>query len=329
MKIISLFPAEHHDAFWTDANRAHAARLGDLVAYPAAGFSAAEFIGAHSDAEVLLTTWDSPRIDAGLIAALPRLKVLGHAAGSVRSIFDAAAWDRDIVVLTGARSIGRFVGEMTLTLALCGLRRVVEQHHVIQNDGWRDPELIAQTLFGARVGLAGFGFTARHAARLLKVFTDDIHAYDPFVSDAEMRDEGVQRATLEEIFSTCKVISLHLPNFAETRNIVNGALLHRMQAQSVLVNTSRGAVIATDELVSFLRERPDVVALLDVTEPEPPPAGHALRTLPNIVLTPHISGAQDIGRPDILHSVLDDLEAVLGGRTPLAAVTAEIRERMA
>ena len=144
-----------------------------------------------------------------------------------------------------------------------------------------------------------------------------------------MRALGVTPATLEDIFSTCKVVSLHLPDFPATRNIINRAMLSRLQPHSILVNTSRGAVIDTDEFVPFLCDRTDVVALLDVTEPEPLPPGHALRTLPNVVLTPHISGAQQVGREAILCAVLDDLESVLAGRKPQAAVSAQNRERMA
>jgi phosphoglycerate dehydrogenase-like enzyme len=329
MKIVSLFPEEHHSVFWTADNLQRVKRLGELIACSVADFSIDAFTSEHTDAEVILTTWGSPRISAEIIGALPRLRVLAHAAGSVKTIFDAAAWERNIVVLTAAEAIGRFVGEMTLTLALCGLRHIVQNHQTIQNGGWSNPAFEAHTLFDARVGLAGFGFTARHAARLFKVFTGDIRAYDPFVAEDEMRALGVGPGTLDEIFETCKVVSLHLPNFPETRHLINAELLNRLQPDSVLVNTARGAVIATDELVSFLRERNDVVALLDVTDPEPLPVDHVLRTVPNVVLTPHISGGAYNMRPVFLKAVLDDLEAVLTGREPQAAVAPDKRERMA
>lgn len=329
MKIISLIHPEIRDVFWTTDNIAHAARIGEVVEYPLEGFDSAAFIRAHPDTEIIITSWSSPNISPEIVTGLPRLRMLAHAAGSVRGIFDKSAWDDGVTVLTGAGTIGRFVGEMTLTMALCGLRRIVQHNESTGRGRWHPAEARCQTLFDARVGLAGFGFAARHAARLFRGFTADIFAYDPYVSGEEMRESGVHAASLEQIFSSSRVLSLHLPNLPSTRHMITPQLLNSMPEGAVLVNTARGAVVDHELLAEFLRNRTDIVALLDVTDPEPLPEGHELRRLPNVVLTPHISGGADGSRALILHNLLNDIEAVLAGEDAPSIVTAANRERMA
>jgi phosphoglycerate dehydrogenase-like enzyme len=99
------------------------------------------------------------------------------------------------------------------------------------------------------------------------------------------------RCSLDELFARCSVVSNHLPNNAETRGMLTYALFSKMLPYATFLNTGRGAQVVEDDLVRILSERPDLTAILDVTDPEPSPAGHAFYTLPNCILTPHIAGS--------------------------------------
>ena len=104
---------------------------------------------------------------------------------------------------------------------------------------------------------------------------------------------GLRLVTLEELFARCDVVSLHVPLLPSTRGLVTARLVASMKPNATLINTARGAILEP-AVVSVLSQRPDLQAVLDVTDPEPLPAGSLLRSLPNVTLTPHVAGS--VGR---------------------------------
>jgi phosphoglycerate dehydrogenase-like enzyme len=111
------------------------------------------------------------------------------------------------------------------------------------------------------------------------------------MSPERAEDIGVCKVSLEVAFRDAYVVSNHLRDTTDTRGLLTGELFASMRPGATFINTGRGRTVATDELVSVLRDRPDLIALLDVTEPEPLPPGHALWTLPNVYLSSHIAGS--------------------------------------
>ena len=140
---------------------------------------------------------------------------------------------------------------------------------------------------------------------------------------------GVQKATLEEIFASCEIVSNHAPNIPETVGMLTYDLFSRMQKGATFINTGRGATVNEPDMIRFLSERGDVCALLDVTWPEPPVAGSPLYTLPNVFLTPHIAGS--IGREVMLMGelCLDEFARYKKGEPLLYEVTLEQLARLA
>ena len=145
--------------------------------------------------------------------------------------------------------------------------------------------------FGIRVGLIGAGMVGKAVCRLLKPYSIDLLVYDPYLSDDAARSLGVRKATLEEIFTTCIVVSNHVPNLPSNRGMFDYRLFSLMQENATFINTGRGAQVIEADLIKVLKERPDLTALLDVTFPEPPEPNSELYTLPNCILTPHIAGS--------------------------------------
>ncbi|GAA1533002.1 hydroxyacid dehydrogenase [Kribbella lupini] len=250
-----------------------------------------------ADVDVLVTSWGGPQLTAELLAAAPRLKLVLYGAGSVRSIVTPGSWARGIRVTTANEVIAASVAEFTLAQVLYALKH-----------GWRyvlGSRALGESLpratnepgaNGSIVGLMSFGATGRATARLLSRHELVLQTYDPYVDPAVATSLGVRQVSLEELFATSDVVSLHAPVLAATRKVVGAELLRSMKPDATLINTARGALIDEDALTAVLRERTDLFAVLDVTDPEPPLPGSPLFTLPNVVVTPHLAGTLNTER---------------------------------
>jgi phosphoglycerate dehydrogenase-like enzyme len=142
-----------------------------------------------------------------------------------------------------------------------------------------------------------------------------ILAFDPTVTTVESARIGVELVDLPALFARSDVISLHAPLLPSTIGLVGAEHLRRMKPHATFVNTARGAIVREHELVSVMRERPDLTALLDVTDPEPAPADSPLRNLPNVFITPHIAGARHREIALVGRVVLEELARYLSGQS--------------
>jgi phosphoglycerate dehydrogenase-like enzyme len=294
-------------------------------------FTQEELLELIRDVDAVLTTWGAPKFTPEVLSAAPRLKVIAHAAGTVKPFVSAAAFARGIVVTNSAGVIARYVGEMALLLTLACLRDLTRYDRGLKEGrAWRvEGAAPPDTLRERRVGLVGFGATAREFAALLPPFHVELLCYDPAVDSSVMAAFGGKPASLEEILTTCKVISLHAASIPSTRHLLSAERLRMIPDGTILVNTARGALIDTAALVAELRTG-RFKAALDVFDPdEPLPPDHPLRELPNVILTPHMSGPVtsrywEMGR----HSV-ENVRIVLSGGVPPGAITPAQYETMA
>jgi phosphoglycerate dehydrogenase-like enzyme len=121
--------------------------------------------------------------------------------------------------------------------------------------------------------------------------------------------------SLEELFESSEVVSLHAPLLSETEGMVLGSHLASMKRNATLINTSRGAIVREAVMVETLEERPDLWAVLDVTHPEPPEPGSRLYDLPNVVLRPHIAGSLGSECRRMGRLVVDELRRYVAGES--------------
>ena len=209
----------------------------------------------------------------------------------MRPFVTEAFWSRGIT-LTCAKFINAIpVAEFALGAVLLSLKRTWHHAAEVRRLGNYPPRLDAPGGFRSRIGLISFGLIARRLRALLEPFELDVSVYDPFLTPDQARAANVTALTLEEIFRTCDIVSLHAPMIAETRGMITGALIRSMKPGATFINTARGALVDEEAMISVLRDRPDLTALLDVARQEPPAAGSPLYTLPNVVLTPHLAGS--------------------------------------
>jgi len=275
------------------------------------------FLLAHAGAaEILITGWDTAALDAEVVAAAPNLKLVVHSAGSVKNLVSDAMWDRGIRITSAAPMLAIGVAEFCLGLMLTASKRVDWLANRIRQGGWRDPLTAhgeAFEIYGQNVGIIAASAVGRNLIRLLKPFGCRIQLFDPYCSAAQAKALGVTKVdTLDAIFSACRVVSLNAPVTDETTAMIRGRHFALLPEGAVFINTARGVLIDEPEMIAELRKG-RFVACLDVTHPEPPAADSALRTLPNVLLTPHIAGAIASNLTRQGNFVNEEIRAYLGG----------------
>lgn len=250
-----------------------------------------------NDVEIVFSGWDGPKIDTEFLRSAPNLKLVLYGAGSVRSIVSEAFWDRNVRISSAFEMNAIPVSEYTLAMIILGLKRAFALNRAVLNRHHYVPLYLDQSesvpgAYGSTVGLVSLGMIGNMVCRRLQSLSVRVVAHDPYVSEAQVQELGVDRlVSLNELFSRCDVVTIHTPLLPETRHMIRGEHVKAMKQGAVLINSSRGGVVHQDELISVLKERPDLQAVLDVTDPEPPPHDSPLYELPNVFLTPHIAGS--------------------------------------
>lgn len=268
-----------------------------LVAPPiAADRVLAEPPGWLAAVDVVFSGWGGPRFDAALLARMPSLRAVFYGAGSLRPIVTDALWQRPITVCNAAAMNAQPVIEFAFGAILLSFKRAWHQDRAARAQRAFRPLLgePCATGYGAVVGLVSLGLIGRGVAEKLRGCDVTVLAYDPTLSPGVAAKLGVTAVSLEELFERSDIVSLHTPLLPETTGMVDAPLLASLRPGATLINTARGGLVVEPDLIACLRARPDVQAILDVTEPEPPARASPLYDLPNVFLTPHIAGS--IGR---------------------------------
>lgn len=263
-----------------------------------------------SDVKVVMAIRERTRLDARTLARFPQLELVLQTGGHAYHLDARAARERGILVALGRRAVAAraAVSELTIMLAIAALRRVPEAHHTMASGGWST--LIGRTLAGRRLGLLGTGRHGQQVARVAQVLGMEVVAW---ARPGGTGAAGIRRIELDELLATSDVISIHLRLSDQSRGLLDRERLRRCKAGAILVNTARGPIVDEDALVEVLRDGPLAAAGLDVFTEEPLPADSALRSLPNVVLTPHIGWTVEEVFDEFASIAADQLEAYLAG----------------
>lgn len=251
-----------------------------------------EHIGALHDLDVIFSTWGMFPVEEKYLDQMPHLKAVFYAAGTVKG-FAEPFLTRGIQVISAADANGEFVADYAasqIQLAAMGF------FHNLRVDCFNarafHQGVPCTGLFGIRVGLIGAGLIGRRTIEKLRLPEIEICVYDPYLSKEEEEKLQVTKLSLEEIFATCQVVSNHAPNIPETENMLKKDHFLSMLPGSTFINTGRGHTVDEPAMIEALKDRPDVVALLDVTYPEPPAEDSPLFRMKNIYHTSHIAGSK-------------------------------------
>ncbi|WP_433173745.1 hydroxyacid dehydrogenase [Actinoallomurus sp. CA-150999] len=278
-------------------------------------FDQPEIAQALADTEILITGWGSPRLDDAVLAAAPQLRAVLHAAGSVRDLVGDACWERGLLVSSAAQANAMPVAEYTVASVLMAGKGVFDARERYRADpAYRRPEDdLALGNYGRRVGLIGASRVGRRVLELLRPYDLTLTLADPYLDAAEAGRLGAELLPLDELLRTSTIISVHAPDIPQTRGLLDRRRLALIPDGGVLINTARGALIDHDALIDELVDG-RISAVLDVTDPEPPPADSPLFQLSNVFLTPHIAGSMGNELERLGRSAVEELERLTAGR---------------
>ena len=284
-------------------------------------------VEALQDADAVVLVRDRTPMDAALVARLPRLRYLmftGTRNATLTADALAALAERNIPVSHTEWGPSKdSTCELTWSLILGATRQLVVQAGRLQRGQWRaeQPEPLADVLHGQTLGLVGLGEIGGRVARVGHALGMKVITWSPRMTPERAAEKGATAVPLDELLGTSKVVSLHLVPTAPTRQLLNAERLALMQPDSLLVNTSRSALIDSAALLKALALGQPGFAALDVFDAEPLPANDPLRQLPNVLLTPHLGFVTDPVYRRFAAGVTESLGAWLTGK-PLVRVLA-------
>jgi len=243
-------------------------------------------------ADACLTCWGTPGFTDELIDANPKLRLIAHAAGSVKHHITKNFWDR-MRISSNAAIIAKDVAQTVLAyiqFTITGLWVFAQNTRAGEWTGGEAAKFKTRKLDCCTVGVVGASHVGREVIRLLKPYNCKVNLYDPLISDFEIEALGVTIVRdLNELIKTSDVLTLHAPAIESTRHMINKDNAPLIKNGALFINTARGMLVDEEALVKEL-ETGRFFACIDVTDPEPPSAGHPFRKLKNVILTPHIAG---------------------------------------
>lgn len=232
-------------------------------------------------------------IDAEVIAAMDRAKVIVRYGVGYDNVDIAAAAARGIPVLNIPDYCVHEVADHALALILATNRQVVPNALHLRDGQWgmATPLANVHALASQTVGVVGFGRIGREVVRRLLAFRARVLVFDPAVDAAEITAAGAEPASIDDVLTQSDIITPHCPSLTQTKRMFNAAAFAKMKPGAVFVNVTRGDLADSDDLLAALQSGHLGSAALDVFDPEPIPADHPIRSLPNVILAAHIAWA--------------------------------------
>ena len=231
------------------------------------------------------------QVKAPVIQAARNLKVIGRAGTGVDNIDLEAATKKGIVVMNtpGGNSIS--VAEHTIALLLSLARYLPQASSSARQGKWDKKQFTGFELKDKTLGVVGLGRIGIEVVRRAKAFQMNLVVYDPFVSDRLAKDLNIKMVSLDQLFASSDIITLHVPLVDATRNLINAQSIAKMKDGVYLINTARGELIQESDLALALNSGKVAAAGLDVFSVEPPTPEHPLLKHPRVIATPHIAAS--------------------------------------
>jgi phosphoglycerate dehydrogenase-like enzyme len=305
-------------------------RLGELVTLGAdPWFATLDGDAARArlaEVEVLVTSWGAPALTPELLAAAPRLRAVFHCAGSVRALVTDEVWRRGLLVTSGADANAVPVVEFTLAMVILAGKKApfiaaarAAPPSLSGSARWGDLSNLRRT-----VGVVGFSRIGRLVVERLRANLEDVSVLvsDPHADPDDVAAAGGELVDLPTLLPRVDVLTLHAPALPSTVGMIGREQLSLLPDHATLVNTARGALVDHDALADECGSG-RLFAILDVTEPEPLPPDSPLRSMPTVLVTPHLAGSLGTEVHRLTDRALDDLARWCGGEPVVDRVTAE------
>lgn len=281
--------------------------------------------------EIAFSTWGMPQFTKEEIAEyMPDLKAVFYSAGTVQ-YFARPFLESGIKVYSAFAANAVPVAEYTvaqISLAAKGFFQAAKYYRILPLRSLAFAQS-STGCFGCKVGLVGLGAIGKMVAERLKAFDVEVYACDPFIPEETAKELGVTLVDMDTLFSECDIISNHLANKPELKNIFNAKLFKKMKKHSTFINTGRGAQVAEYSLALSLLLHPSRTFVGDVLKKEFFPYINPLFWVPNAILTPHIAGSIGNEPQRMAYYMMEEMESFLSSAPTRYEVTLEALERMA
>ncbi len=249
-----------------------------------------------------------------VIESCPQLRVIARNGVGYDAVDVAAATEHGIAVTVTPGANQESVAEHTFALMLALARAVVPQHTAMGDGQFR--RLAGVPLRGRTLGLVGLGRIGREVAIRAAAFRMRILAHEPLPDKRFVEEHRIALVPLEQLLAESDFVSLHVPLTKESRNLIDARALSRMKPTALLINTARGGLICEEDLVNALRDGRLAGAALDVFSVEPPPRGHPLTKMDNVICTAHTAGIDLQARDDMAMLAAGAIVALSRGQWP-------------
>ncbi|UYO01449.1 MAG: hydroxyacid dehydrogenase [Devosia sp.] len=332
-KLAFAFRADKTLHVFDDADMARLAACCEVLSpRPIESFADPQGLQLLGEAEILVTGWGCPMLTPQVLRAAPNLKLIAHAAGTVKYTIDPLAYELGIEVTHAADANAVPVAEFTLASIIFANKRAFELRDLYRSDPSRRS---AYALMDDRIGnyrrtigLVGASRIGRKVAAMLAGFDYSVLLYDPFVEQGDPITRQAELVDLDTLMARSDVVSIHAPALPSTRAMIGAAQLQLMADGATFINTARGALVDEAALVAELQTG-RIQGVIDVTDPEIPPTDSPLFQLPNVFLTPHIAGAIGTERGRLGRMAVDEVERFVRAEPLRYKVEPELLERLA
>lgn len=268
-------------------------------------------------------------VTADLLARCPNLLAVSSSGSGCDTIDIDACTAAGVAVMNQAGGNADSVAEMAIGLMLSVMRRIPESDRRMKSHSTGSREdLMGHELRGRTLGLVGVGHAGSRAAELGRAFGMRVIGYDPFLDNAEMAKRGAELVSFDELLRSADIVSLHCPRDASTLGMMNAKAFAAMRPGSIFVSTARGGIHDEAALYGALSSGHLAGAGLDVWDQEPPPPGHPLLTLENVVATFHTAGVtHDARRRNATLAATQIVALLATGEKPERLVNPEVWPR--
>lgn len=255
--------------------------------------SEAELLPLVADADALVVRSET-KVTKKVLEAAPHLKVVGRAGVGIDNVDVEGATQRGVVVMNTPAGNTITTAELTFFMLGALARKIPGAHATMAAGKWDRKAFQGTELFGKTLGILGAGRIGTEVARRALAFGMRVIAYDPFLTDIRARQLGLELALDPDVvYRESDFITVHMPVTPETRGMINSDSIARMKPGVRIINCARGEIVNEADLVAALQSGRVAGAALDVFSVEPLTADHPLRTLPNVILTPHLGASTE------------------------------------
>jgi D-3-phosphoglycerate dehydrogenase len=273
------------------------------------------------------------KVTAEVIAAADRLKVIGRAGSGLDNVDTQAASRRGVVVMNTPGGNTVSTAEHTMAMIFAMTRRVPQATASTKGGRWEKEKFMGVELYNKTLGIVGIGQIGGYLAKLAQGLAMNVVAYDPYLAEERARKMGVELVDLPELYRRADIVSVHTPLTAETRSLINAAVIAQMKPGVMIVNCARGGIIHEGDLYEALKTKRVAAAAFDVFEEEPVKPDHPLLTLDNFICTPHIGASTGEAQENVAIAIAEQIvdyftKGIARGAVNIPSVPPELLPRL-